>query len=134
MHDYTGHWITIWGLRSAWIKKLKRTDPHFFDPSTPKASNGDPMAREYFTRNHSYKNSYKQCKISYNLIIFYQIWKFLVSKEIFDPSTPKASNCNPMSCDYFICKFFKISAPLNLKCDKTFWGYNPLGMVDHIGF
>ena len=55
--------IAIWGLRSARIKKLKKTDPHFFwkkirvcflqlfDPSTPKASNCDPTARKYFTRN-----------------------------------------------------------------------------------
>ena len=69
--------IAIWGLGSARIKKLKRTDPHFFkkqirvcflqlfDPSTPKASNRDPTAREYFTHNHSYKNSFKQRKISY---------------------------------------------------------------------
>ena len=50
-------------LRSAWIKKLKKTDPHFFlkkmggcflhifDPSTPKASNRDPNLRDFFTRN-----------------------------------------------------------------------------------
>ena len=53
--------IAIWGLRSARIKKLKKTDPHFFwkimgvcflqlfDPSTPKASNRDPTSRDYFT-------------------------------------------------------------------------------------
>ena len=85
--------IAIWGLRSARIKKLKKTDPHFFskkirvcflqlfDPSTPKASNCDPTAREYFMRNHSYKNSFKQCKISYNLIKFCCIWEFKVSTE-----------------------------------------------------
>ena len=55
--------IAIWGLRSAQIKKLKKTDPHFFwkkmgvcflqlfDPSTPKASNRDPNFRDFFTRN-----------------------------------------------------------------------------------
>ena len=49
--------IAIWGLRSAQIKKLKKTDPNFFstkmlvcslqlfDQSTPKASNCDPTAR-----------------------------------------------------------------------------------------
>ena len=26
-------------------------------------SNRDPTEREYFTRNYSYKNSFKQCKI-----------------------------------------------------------------------
>ena len=52
-----------------------------FDPSTPKASNCDPTAREYFTRNHSYKNSFKQCKISYNLIKFCRIWELKVSTE-----------------------------------------------------
>ena len=47
--------------RSARIKKLKKTDPHYFwkkgvcflqlfDPSTPKASNGDLTARDYFMR------------------------------------------------------------------------------------
>ena len=55
--------IAIWGLRSARIKNMKKTDPHFFqkkmwvcflqlfDPSTPKASNRDPTTRAYFTRN-----------------------------------------------------------------------------------
>ena len=85
--------IKIWGLRSAQIKKLKKTDPLFlfkkmqvcflqlFDLNTPKASNCDPTAHGYFTRNHSYKNSFKQCKISYNLIKFCRIWEFKVSKE-----------------------------------------------------
>ena len=52
-----------------------------FDPSTPKASNCNPTAREYFTRNDSYMNSFKQCKISYNLIKFCRIWEFKVSAE-----------------------------------------------------
>ena len=55
--------IAIWDLRSSQIKKMKQTDPNFFfkkngglfsttfDPSTPKASNRDPTAREYFTHN-----------------------------------------------------------------------------------
>ena len=54
--------IAIWGLRSARIKKMKKTDPNFFqkkmgvcflqlfDPSIPKASNRDPTPRDYFTR------------------------------------------------------------------------------------
>merc|ERR1711954_385550 len=86
-------WIAIEGLRSARIKKLKKTDPHFFpkkmrvcflqlfDPSTPKASNCDPNLRKYFTRKHSYKNSFTQCKISYNLIKFCRIWELKVSTE-----------------------------------------------------
>ena len=46
--------IAIWGLRSAWIKKLKKTDPNFFqlfDPSTTKASNCDPTAHNFFMDN-----------------------------------------------------------------------------------
>lgn len=27
---FARRWIAIWGLRSAQIKKLKKTDPHFF--------------------------------------------------------------------------------------------------------
>merc|ERR1712081_39982 len=79
-------------IRSAQIKKMKKTDPHFvkkigvcflqlFDWSTPKASNRDPTAREYFTRNHSYKNSFKQYKISYNLIKFCRILELKISTE-----------------------------------------------------
>ena len=64
--------IKIWGLRSAQIKKLKKTDPHFF-----------------------------QKKMG---VCFLQL---------FDPSTPKASNCNPNSRDYLARTFFKIWAPLN---------------------
>jgi len=83
--------IAIWGLRSARIKKLKKTDPHFFskkmgvcflqlfDLSTPKASNRDPNLCKYFTRKHSFKNSFKQCKISYDLIKFCRIWQLKVS-------------------------------------------------------
>ena len=61
MHKIVAHRrIRIWGLRSAWIKKLKTTDPNFFwkkmrvcflqlfDLSTPKASNRDPTARDNF--------------------------------------------------------------------------------------
>ena len=33
-----------------------------FDPSSPKASNGDPTAQKYFTCNHSYNNSFKYAK------------------------------------------------------------------------
>merc|ERR1711954_522417 len=55
--------IVILGLRSAWIKKLKKTDPHLFpkkmrvcfvqlfDRSTSEASNCDQTACKYFTRN-----------------------------------------------------------------------------------
>merc|ERR1712081_52283 len=52
-----------------------------FDPSTSKASNCDPTAHKYFTRNHPYKNSLKRCKISYNLIKFCQILELKVSTE-----------------------------------------------------
>ena len=52
-----------------------------FDLSTPKASNRDPTVRKNFTRNHSYKNSFKQCKISYKLIKFCCIWEFKVTTE-----------------------------------------------------
>ena len=62
-------------------KKLWVCFLQFFDPSTPKASNWNPTAHEYFTRNHSYKNSFKQCKISYNLIKYCRIWEFRVSKK-----------------------------------------------------
>ena len=37
--------------------------------------------------------------------------------QLFDPSTPKASNCDPTSCDYFTRKFLKIWAQI---CDKIF--------------
>ena len=79
-----------------------------FDPSTPKASNRDPTAREYFTRNHSYKNSFKQCKISYNLIKFCCIWEFKVSTE---------------SRDNFLC-FCTLSMDwgLHIFLKKIFWG------------
>merc|ERR1711954_95049 len=52
-----------------------------FYPSTPKASNRNPTVREYFTRNHSNKNSFKQCKIYYNLIKFCRILAVKVSTE-----------------------------------------------------
>merc|ERR1711954_334023 len=52
-----------------------------FDPCTPKASNHNQTAREYFMRNHSYKNSFKQCNIYYNLIKFCRIWDFKVPTE-----------------------------------------------------
>ena len=42
-------WIAIWGLRSAWIKKLKKKE--LFDPSTPKAWSRDPTAHKFFMRN-----------------------------------------------------------------------------------
>ena len=84
--------ITIWDKTVPQIKKLKKTDPHLkkqigvcflqlLDLSTPKASNCNQTAHKYFVRNHSYKNSFKLCKISYNLINFCQIWEFKVSKE-----------------------------------------------------
>ena len=62
MKKFAHGWIPIWGLRSAWIKKLKKTDPNFFpkkirvcflqlfDLSTPKASNCNPTLHGYFTR------------------------------------------------------------------------------------
>ena len=62
-------------------KKMGACFLQLFDSSTPKASNCDPMARKYFTHNHSYKNSFKQCKISYNLIKFCRIWELKVSTE-----------------------------------------------------
>ena len=60
---FRSHWVAIGGLRSAQIKNLMKPDPHLFfkkigvyflqlfDLSTPKASNCDPTAREYFMRN-----------------------------------------------------------------------------------
>ena len=79
-------------LRSDWIKKVEKSDPIFFqkmavfslqlfDFSAPKAPYRDLTAREYSTHNHSYENSFKHCKISYNLIKFCRIWEFKVSKE-----------------------------------------------------
>ena len=63
MHEiFAHHRITIWALRSAQIKKLKKTDPNFFSKkmgvcflqlfhqSTPKASNCDPTTCKFFTR------------------------------------------------------------------------------------
>merc|ERR1711954_97298 len=61
------------------FKKIGVCFLQLFDPSTPKASNWDPTAREYFMRNYSYKNSFKQCKISYSLIKFCRIWELKVS-------------------------------------------------------
>ena len=78
-----------------------------FDPSTPKASNCDPTAREYFTRNHSYKNSFKQCKISYNLIKFCCIWKFKVSTYFSQSST-----------------FLKFQKPIWLRIPRGLWPYD----------
>ena len=52
-------------------KKMGVCFLQLFDPSTPKASKHDPMAHNYFMHNHSYKNSFKQCKISYKLIKFF---------------------------------------------------------------
>ena len=56
---FTYCWIAIWGLRSARIKELKKTDSIFFkesvcffqlfDLSTSKASNCNPTAHTYFT-------------------------------------------------------------------------------------
>ena len=73
------------------ISKAKKDPPflykkgvcflQLFDLNTPKASNCDPTAHGYFTRNHSYKNSFKQCKISYNLIKLCQIRELNVSTE-----------------------------------------------------
>merc|ERR1712081_34366 len=62
-------------------KKMRVCFLQLFDPSTPKASNCDPTSHKYFTRKHSYKNSFKQCKISYNLIKFCQIRELYVSTE-----------------------------------------------------
>ena len=65
-------------------KKIRVCFLQLFDRSTPKASNCDLMAHEYFTHNHSYKNSLKQCKISYNLIKLCQIRELNVSTESWD--------------------------------------------------
>ena len=85
--------IKIWGLRSAQIKKLKKTDPNFF---------------------------WKKIRVCF-LQLFYR-------------STPKASNCNPNSRDYFTRNIFIILAPENLNILKKLYGHNPLGMLNHIGF
>ena len=85
--------IAIWGLRSARIKKLKKTDPHFFP---------------------------KKIRVCF--------------LQLFDPSTPKASNRDPTSRDYIMRKFFKIWAPSNKNIWQFFLGHNPLGIVNHIGF
>ena len=39
------------------------------------------LLHNYFMCNHSYENSLKQCKISYNLIKFCWTWEFKVSRE-----------------------------------------------------
>ena len=66
---------------SYFSKKMGVCFLQLFDPSTPKASNCNPTAREYFTRNDSYMNSFKQCKISYNLIKFCWILEFKLTTE-----------------------------------------------------
>ena len=81
--------IVIWCLRSARIKKLKRTDPNFFskkmwvfslqffDPSTPKASNQNPNISRLIIHIRIVLNN----ALSYNLIKFCHTWEFKVSTE-----------------------------------------------------
>ena len=84
--------IAIWGLKSVWIKKLKKTDP------------------------------YLRKKMG---VYFLQL---------FDPSTPKASNRDPNSRNYFTCNIF-IILPLKIQISwKNLYGHNPLGMLNYIGF
>ena len=63
------------------LKKMGVSFLQLFYLGTPEASNQDPMEHEYFMRNHSYKNSFKQCNISYNFIKFGLILEFKVSTE-----------------------------------------------------
>merc|ERR1711954_184760 len=50
---------------------LAPADRHLTTFITPKASNRNPTARKYFTCDHSNKNSFKHCKISYKFIKFF---------------------------------------------------------------
>ena len=61
------------------FKKMWVCFLQLFYPSTSEALNCNPTARKYFTGNHSYMNSFKQCKISYNLIKFCLIWQLKIS-------------------------------------------------------
>ena len=96
--------IAIWGLRSAQINKLKKADPHFFlknwgsvffnfliqallRPQIAIKGRGN-ISRVII-------HSFKQCKISYNLIKFCRIWEFKVSKE---------SEDNFYACVHFLCR------------------------------
>ena len=58
----------------------------------------------------------------------------LFSLTFFYPSTPEASNCDPMSCDYFVREFSRFGL-LQIKIsDNNLWGHNPFGIVNRIVF
>ena len=52
--------------------------------------------------------------------------------QLFDPSTPKASNRDPTTREYFTHNLFMILALKIEKSEKKFDGHNPLRILNHI--
>ena len=90
---FARHQIAIWGLRSAQIKNMKKTDPPFFQ---------------------------KKCgSVFFNFLIQALLRPQIAIRQRAHISLVIFSKFEPLQ--------IKIS-------DNNYWGHNPLGIVNHIGF